>query len=185
MKTEEKPDDPVDAAMATLTDALTQAKRALAARDEPLATLRKQCRELQDKVATLENAAITQTQALVDECALRTAADKRSADLATQVKEERVALIKEREGLKVVQKDLEKKNAALKEGQAQLKAVHTKLLADKHATVSNFKRSLAEMEGGGGGGGMEEEERLVTPTAKKRKSDAVLARDLAFMRALL
>ncbi|KAJ7185006.1 hypothetical protein C8R46DRAFT_1065714 [Mycena filopes] len=167
MKTEEIPDDTMDTAKAMLADAFAQAKRALAARDEPLAALQKQCRELQDEVATLKAAAIIQAQALADERALRMVADKRFADMDSQVKEERAALVKEHEQLKVAQKYLEKKNVALKEGQTQLKAAQTKLLADKRATVSHFKRSLAEMEEG-----LKDEQRPVKPLPKRQKTDA-------------
>ncbi|KAJ7185040.1 hypothetical protein C8R46DRAFT_1026859 [Mycena filopes] len=103
--------------------AVAEVKRAFVdGRDEVLAASEKKCRELEAKVAALESAAITQSQALDDERARRAAADERFATLDSEVKEERVALVKERAELNVAQKALGKDKAALKKDQNELKA---------------------------------------------------------------
>ncbi|KAJ7185019.1 hypothetical protein C8R46DRAFT_470132 [Mycena filopes] len=168
MKTEGTVDNPRETALAALSEAFAQAKRALIdGCDEPLAASEQKCRELEAKVAALESAAVsaavTQSQALDDERARRAAADERFATLDSEVKEERVALVKEREELKVAQKALGKDKAALKKDHTELKAAQTKLLADKRAAVTNFKRSVAEMEEG-----LEDEQRPVKLPRKRR-----------------
>ncbi|KAJ7185017.1 hypothetical protein C8R46DRAFT_1343963 [Mycena filopes] len=170
MKTEPIVDSPMNNALAALAEAFAQAKRALVnGRDEPLAASEKRCRELEAKITALESAAITQSQALDDERARRTTAEKRFTDLDARVKEAGAARVKEREELNVAEEKLRKDTAVLKEGQAQLEAAQMKLHAEKRATVTNLKRSVAEMEKG-----LDEADRQMEPLPKKQKSDPPL-----------
>ncbi|KAJ7184999.1 hypothetical protein C8R46DRAFT_1065707 [Mycena filopes] len=76
-----------------------------------------------------------------------TAEATRLAHLESQMTEDQVALTSERDALRAAQTKLVNDKATLKNEKNLLKAAQTKLVADRRAALTNFKRSLAEMEG--------------------------------------
>ncbi|KAJ7185002.1 hypothetical protein C8R46DRAFT_1065709, partial [Mycena filopes] len=154
MKSDPMVDDPLDIAEARLAHAFAEAKGALVdVRNKPspmsiaLAASEKKCRNLEAGMAKMKRSAMNQTQALADARALRTAADRRFADLDSQVKEDRVVFDKERETVKVAQHGLEKDRArctveAKRLADLQSRVTKDRVVLDKERLLPCLSRSL-------------------------------------------